>query len=131
MNLADIAKSLVGELRSLTETHSVIGTPIEIGDVKIIPISKVSVGFGTGQNDGRSGGASGGLGGAVAMQPLGFLVVKSDGQAELLSLAGSKGGMLAKALEAVPETVERIARVRAPAGEGKLSSGQSGSSSEG
>jgi len=110
MELTDIAKSLLGEIRKLAETETVVGKPIQVGQTLILPVTKLSVGFGTGQSGAARGdGASGGLGAGVAVQPLGFLVVDGEGRAQLLSVADGKQGALVKAIETVPELVDRLA----------------------
>ncbi len=83
-------QTLLERLRDLVQTETVIGKPIEAGGVIIIPVSRISVGFGAGGNMNTQGTPAGGLkggggGGGVRVEPLGFVVV-SDGKAEVLPM---------------------------------------------
>ena len=113
MELTDVVRGLLGEIRQLTESESVVGKPIQVGESLIIPVTKMSVGFGTAQGEGSGGkepgkGSMGGLGGGIALDPQGFLVVDKGGSAQLLALSDAKQGALAKAIEAVPQVVDKI-----------------------
>ena len=57
-------KTTVEELRKLVNIQNFIGEPIEVEDKVIIPVSKVGVAFGIGENksDKVLGGAAGGAG---------------------------------------------------------------------
>ena len=56
-------KTTVEELRKLVNIQNFIGEPIEVEDKVIIPVSKVGVAFGIGENksDKVLGGAAGGI----------------------------------------------------------------------
>ena len=77
-------------LRALVDVNTVIGDPITTAEgVVIIPVSKVSFGYGTGGSDLPSAKSDNLFGGAttggVTIQPLAFLVV-SGSKVELLHL---------------------------------------------
>ena len=65
----DILKNLVGELKDLAKTETIVGAPINMGEYLIVPISRVSLGVGagggTGEAEARKGctGEGGGGGG--------------------------------------------------------------------
>ena len=50
-NLPNMLESTIAKIREMVDVNSVIGEPITAGGVTIIPISKVSVGFGGGGSD--------------------------------------------------------------------------------
>lgn len=125
MELTDIAKSLLGEIRKLTETENVVGKPIQVGETLVIPVSKLAIGFGTGQSGAKANeGQAGGLGGGISMQPLGFLVVDGQGRSQLLSLGNGKQGAIVKAIEAVPQLVDKLVAKRAAEAEPALPTGE-------
>jgi len=77
-------------LVALAKEQGVLGTPIEVGDTVILPLSELKVGFGggggqgVGEGDSGSGGkghgkalASGGVG-TVKVNPLAFVVISGD-----------------------------------------------------
>lgn len=66
-------KTTVEELRKLVNIQNFIGEPIEVEDKILIPVSKVGVAFGVGENNGEKvlGGAAGGAG----IEPVSMVVV--------------------------------------------------------
>lgn len=100
------------KLREMVDVDTVIGKPIttQNGLVTIIPVSKVSFGFGSGGSDIPSNNPAepfgGGAGAGVTIKPLAFLVIKV-GEVELLQLDGSSKGM-SKLFECVPEAFSKV-----------------------
>jgi uncharacterized spore protein YtfJ len=66
-------KTTVEELRKLVNIQNFIGEPIEVEDKVIIPVSKVGVAFGVGENKSEKvlGGAAGGAG----IEPVSMVVI--------------------------------------------------------
>src|SRR5205823_13124481 len=48
-----ILKDLVGELKTLARTETVVGAPMTAGEFTIIPVSRVSLGLGAGGGTGE------------------------------------------------------------------------------
>ena len=46
--LESLIERVLGELRHIVQTETIIGEPIQAGDVLLIPVSKISFGFGAG-----------------------------------------------------------------------------------
>ena len=72
------------KIKAMSDTGVVIGDPITMPNgVTAVPVSRVSMGFGTGGADtGRSkqtDGFTGGAGGGVTITPIAFLVTQGDG----------------------------------------------------
>lgn len=106
--------SSMQNLRSLVDANTVIGEAITTPDgTVIIPVSKVSFGFGSGgsdlptQKEGELFG--GGAGGGVSVQPLAFLVVK-DGDVRLLQFDNSKN-VADRAVSLMPELFDKVAEL--------------------
>ncbi len=76
------------ELRALAAEQSVADAPIVIGDVTIIPISKVSCGLSYGGSDldsrKNANGLKAGVGAKVSRTPLQFIAIQGD-RVELLT----------------------------------------------
>ena len=70
MAIEKLAETLLEKLRYITKAETVIGEPIQAGESTVIPVSRVSVGFGFGghQNKGDTS-ASGGRTGGVPRHP--------------------------------------------------------------
>ena len=90
--LPNMLESTIEKIRNMVDVNSVVGEAIQTPDgVTIIPVSRVSVGFGGGGSDlnggkpGTDGGFGGGVGGGVKVTPICFLVIK-DGNVRLMSI---------------------------------------------
>ena len=113
MGLEDIMKEVTSELERLVSTKTVVGEPVVAGDKTIIPVTKVSFGFGSGGGEGSKGGNESGFGGGggagAKIEPVAFIVVSDEG-VRLMSLSGKSD--LGKLMEAVPEVYEKIRSVK-------------------
>ena len=100
----------------MVDVNSVIGNPITTPDgVTIIPVSKVSVGFGGGGSDYVSKNVNkqenpfgGGAGGGVKVTPVAFLIVK-DGNVRMLPVAAPANTTADRLVEQIPDTLDKIA----------------------
>ena len=106
-------KGLMGDsfenLRTLIDVNSIIGDPINTQDgTVIIPVSKVTFGYGMGGSDlptNKREAFGGATAGGVTIQPIAFLIVK-DGNVQLVHLAG-ENNTAARAMNRVPEVVDK------------------------
>jgi len=79
MALADVIKTALDQIKYIANTETVIGKPISAGDVTLIPVSKVSVGFaaaGAGDTEKNNGGS--GTGGGINVTPIAFISIVGD-----------------------------------------------------
>jgi uncharacterized spore protein YtfJ len=79
MALADVIKTALDQIKYIANTETVIGKPITAGDVTLIPVSRVSVGFaagGAGDSEKNTGGS--GTGGGINVTPIAFISVIGD-----------------------------------------------------
>jgi uncharacterized spore protein YtfJ len=79
MSLADVIKTALDQMQYMAKTETVIGEPITAGNVTLIPVSRVSIGFaaGGGGRDDKAG-AGAGTGGGVTVTPVAFISIKDD-----------------------------------------------------
>ena len=99
MSIDNIASVILEKLRYIAQTDTVIGKPITIDGTTIIPVSKVSMGFGLGVNSGKSELA--GSGGGLTLEPVAFIVV-ADGTVKIMNMTQDKD-VFAKIIEMVPD----------------------------
>ena len=98
---------VMGELRQIAKTETVVGEPVTVGDTVIVPVSKISFGFGAGGGgDEEKGGGGSGTGGGVSIEPVAFVVIV-EGKPQLLSIKG-KEVKWSKLLELVPDLVTKF-----------------------
>lgn len=85
----DFTETAMKNLRALVDVNTVIGDPITTsGGTTILPISKVSFGYGTGGSDLPVQAPDkflGGTGGGVTLTPIAFLVIQQE-EVQLLQL---------------------------------------------
>ncbi|KAF5416189.1 MAG: hypothetical protein C5S49_05015 [Candidatus Methanogaster sp.] len=109
MAVEDLMKEVVAQLEKMITTRTIVGEPITAAGKTVIPISKVSFGFGSGGGEGKhgdEGGFGGGGGGGAKIEPVAFLVISED-EVKLVGMKG-KGLDIEKILETVPELVEKV-----------------------
>ncbi len=113
--LPNMLENTIAKIREMVDVNSVIGTPITTPDgVTIIPVSKVSVGFGGGGSDftSKSGNGGempfgGGAGGGVNVTPICFLIIK-DGAVRMMPVAAPANTTADRIVELVPDTLDKI-----------------------
>ena len=114
--LPNMLESTIQKIKEMVDVNSVIGTPITTPDgVTIIPVSKVSVGFGGGGSDfttktsrpGEDNPFGGGAGGGVKVTPICFLIVK-DGAVRMMPVAEPANTTADRIVEMVPDTLDKI-----------------------
>ena len=109
--LNDLMRSAMEKVREMADTNAIVGQPITTPDgVTLIPISRVSLGFGCGGGDygkvqPRSFG--GGSGAGVNIAPVAFLVIK-DGITRVLPVAVPPVSTVDRVVEMVPDVLDRV-----------------------
>jgi sporulation protein YtfJ len=114
-NLPNMLENTIAKIREMVDVSSVIGDPITTPDgVTIIPVSKVSVGFGGAGSDYVSKNMNkhenpfgGGAGGGMKIVPIGFLIVK-EGSVRMLPVAAPANTSTDRLVEQIPDTLDKI-----------------------
>ena len=109
--LPNMLDKTIAKIREMVDVNSVIGNPITTPDgVTIIPVSKVSVGFGGGGSDYAKNhdAFGGGAGGGVKVTPICFLIVK-DGAVRMMPVAAPANTTADRIVEQVPDVLDKIA----------------------
>jgi uncharacterized spore protein YtfJ len=113
MNLKGLVDGLLSELHKVAESDSVVGSPRDAGKAKIVPLSRISIGFGsaTAEAGGQSereqaagGGTAegGGVGGAIVVEPRAFVVVGEDGHPYMMALKKGKAAVVRRGVAIGP-----------------------------
>ena len=110
--LPQMLENTMNKVREMVDTNAVVGEPIVTADgVTIIPVSKISVGFGGGGSDfstkSQSDAFGGGVGGGLKVTPVAFLIVK-DGNVRMVPVAIPANTTADRLVEMIPETLDRI-----------------------
>jgi uncharacterized spore protein YtfJ len=110
MALNELLKGLLSELNKVSKSDAVVGSVRDAGRAKVVPLSRVSVGFGVASAgvDGKSStrgdaGLDGsGAGGALMVEPKAFVVVGEDGVPHMLALERGKIAVMRRGIEILP-----------------------------
>ena len=113
--LSELMGCTMEKIRSMVDVNTIVGQPIQTGDVTIIPVSKVSFGFASGGSDFASknqkadadNAFGGGSGAGVNINPIAFLIVRGD-NVKLLPVAPPPNGAVDRVVDMVPEIVDKI-----------------------
>ena len=109
--LNDLMRSTMDKVREMVDTNTIVGQPIQTADgVTLIPISRVSFGFGGGGGDyGKVQPKSfgGGAGAGVKIDPVAFLVIK-DGVTRVLPVAAPPVTTVDRIVEMAPDLMDKV-----------------------
>jgi uncharacterized spore protein YtfJ len=109
MSLSDVIKTALDQINFIAKTETVIGEPIVAGNVTLIPVSRISIGFAAGGagNDGKSGSGAG-TGGGVTITPVAFISIIDD-KVHVHSMENNDPS-LSKILSLAPELIKQASK---------------------
>lgn len=115
-NVSNMMDATIAKLKQMVDVNSVVGEPMTTPDgTTIIPISKVSVGFGGGGSDfvskhpnTRENPFGGGMAAGVQVNPVAFLIIR-EGSVRMLPVATAPNTTVDRLVELVPDTLDKIA----------------------
>ncbi len=135
-SVTGLLELVTGKIQAVADIEGVIGSPIELGGVTVVPLSSVSVGLaaagGVGEGQGfgpghgphkhakfKAGGkgVGGGSGGGAKLRPVGVAILTADG-VDILPIEDRKG-LLEKLLDKIPKIVETVQNVQSQIEGGK------------
>ena len=109
-SLSAMMETSMDKIRQMVDSNTIVGEPITTPDgVTLIPVSRLSYGFGCGGGDyGKNGASSGaGCGAGIRVEPMAFLVVKG-GVTRMLPVGTPAITTLDRVIEMVPELFDRV-----------------------
>lgn len=103
-------QAMINNIIETVNTKTVVGDPIEIGNVTLIPVMNAYFGFGGGSGDGKSAsgneqGSGSGGGGGARLKVAGMLVVQDD---DVKFLPTGKGGAIDKIVDSLPDLIDKV-----------------------
>ena len=114
--ISDLMTETMSKIKEMVDVNTIIGNPIVAADgTTVIPVSKVSFGFGAGGSEFASKHAAsgsplafgGGSGAGVSVTPVAFLVV-SNGNVRTVQLV-EKVSAVDNVIASLPELVDKVA----------------------
>lgn len=109
-SLNDLMRSTLDRVREMADVNTIVGKPITTPDgVTLIPISRVSFGFGSGGGSyGKtSEGFAGGGAAGVKIDPVAFLTIR-DGITRMLPVAAPPLNTVDRIIDATPDVMTRV-----------------------
>ena len=111
----DLMSTTMQKLREIADVNTIVGKPIQAGNVTIIPISRLTVGFASGGSDFTTknqkpeadNAFGGGSGAGMNLAPVAFLIVKGD-TVKLMPVAPPAATTVDRVVEMVPEVVDKV-----------------------
>ena len=113
--LSEMMSSSMSKIREMVDVNTVIGDPIVTGDgVTIIPVTKVSIGYGGGGSDfatknypaHRDNAFGGGAGAGVSITPVAFLIVRGE-NVRMLPVAEPASTSVDRLIEQLPDLIDK------------------------
>ena len=112
-NIKGIMDVTMDKLRAMVDADTIIGSPITVGEVTLLPVSKVSFGLATGGSDFPSKNQSalfgGGGGAGVTINPVAFIAV--SGQNVRMMPVYNELSAVDKAINMAPDVIERVKEI--------------------
>ena len=110
-SLTELMEASMSKIRDMVDSNTIIGEPIQTPDgVTLIPVSRLSFGFGCGGGDyGKQGQTNfgGGGGAGVKIDPVAFLVIK-DGVTRVMPVAVPPISTVDRVIDLVPQVMDRV-----------------------
>ena len=111
----EMMSTTMEKIRSMMDANTIIGDPIQTGEVTLIPVSRLSFGFASGGSDfvtknqkpGAENTFGGGSGASAKMEPVAFLIIK-DGVTRMVPVAVPAVTAMDRIIEKAPEAAEWI-----------------------
>ena len=117
MEVENLVKTTLGEIEKVLNTRTVVGEPLKIEGVTLIPLISVGFGFGAGGGQGKGEakqkgeGTGGGSGGGAWVRPKAVVIIDAQG-ARVEPILSSASYAAQKIGENIPNLVERFLEKR-------------------
>jgi uncharacterized spore protein YtfJ len=117
--LEELSLSIISQLKEIAASDTVIGKQVTVGGKSVVPVTRVTVGFGVGGGEGAAGnnksGFGGGGGGGVRVEPVGFIIIEEDNVSFLPTTRSKYEGLIA----AIPDIVTKLKDLKKDSRESK------------
>ncbi len=112
--ISQLMQTTMDNVKNVLKVDTVVGDPIITPDgITLVPISKISLGFGGGgvEFNGKKAGEARPYGGGnatgVKIEPIGFLVIK-EGTVRMINVTPPASNTVDRIIDMVPQVMDRI-----------------------
>lgn len=108
----NLVKTSLGEIEKVLSTRTVVGDPINVEGVTLIPLINAGFGFGAGGGSGKGDskqkgeGSGGGTGGGAWVKPAAVVIISKEG-VKIEPIIGGMATAIEKIGETIPQMIER------------------------
>lgn len=112
--IGELMQTTMENVKNILKVDTVVGDPIFTPDgITLVPVSKISVGFGGGgvefnsKKAGEERPYGGGNATGVKIDPIGFLVIK-DGNVRMINITPPASTTVDRIIDLVPQVIDRV-----------------------
>ena len=109
-SIKTVMDTTMEKLRTMVDADTIIGTPIVVGNITLLPVSRVSFGLATGGSDFPSKTGQqlfgGGGGAGVTVNPVAFICINGD-NVHMMPVY-SEMNTIDKAINMAPELIDKV-----------------------
>ena len=112
--IGELMQSTMDNVKNILKVDTVVGEPIYTPDgITLVPISRISVGFGGGgveftpKKAGERRPYGGGNATGVKIDPIGFLVIK-EGTVRMINITPPASNTVDRIIDLVPEVMDKV-----------------------
>ncbi len=108
MDRETMLDAMASKLERFLSTKTVVGEPIVVGEVTLVPIQMATFGFGAGGGEGKGEketGTAGGAGGGATLKPIAIVAVIGD---DVRMFTFGKKDMMDQIAKLIPQCLSKI-----------------------
>ena len=112
--IAEFLQTSMAKIKEMVDVNTIVGDPVTTPDgVTLVPVSRVSFGFGGGGGDlvKQRSGFAGGSGAAVRIEPIGFLVIR-NGIVNMLNIQPPAANTFDRIVDLIPQLMDKAEQLR-------------------
>lgn len=108
MSLSEVIKTALDQIKYIAKTETIFGEPITAGEVTLIPVSRVSIGFAAGGAENNKNQEGSGTGGGINITPIAFISVHGE-HIQVHPLTATDP-VLSKILSSAPGLIDKVSK---------------------
>ena len=112
--MAEFLQTSMAKIKEMVDVNTIVGDSVTTPDgVTLVPVSRVSFGFGGGGGDlvKQRSGFAGGSGAAVRIEPIGFLVIR-NGIVNMLNIQPPAANTFDRIVDLIPQLMDKAEQLR-------------------
>lgn len=107
--LDELIEKMLTNLKKIVESETVIGKPVQSEETTIIPLTKISLGFGAGSGESQDKkGEGGATGGGAKIEPVAVITVHKD-EVKIVNLK-KKSTDYSQLMEKIPGIIDKFSK---------------------